>query len=83
MKITTFKKNVNLVKLMIENNSDIDHLKKKNRAAHFMWNHLKALIEAKNPSFHNHKIGFRINCPCVVKYVLYIFGGNRKNFDFP
>lgn len=71
-----------MVKLMIENNSDIDHLKKKkNRAAHFMWNHLKALIEAKNPSFH--KIGFRINCPCVVKYVLYIFGGNRKNFDFP
>ena len=28
MKITAFKKNVNMVKIMIENYSDIDHLKK-------------------------------------------------------
>ena len=35
MKITTFKKNVNLVKLMIENNSDIDHLKKKKQSGPF------------------------------------------------
>ena len=64
-----------MVKIMIENYSDIDHLKKTNRAAHFMWNHLKALIEAKKPSFH--EIGFWINCPCAVKYV-YIWWQSKK-----